>query len=368
MRRIIDTLHQLPEPPPCMAAPSAFRAPAVTAVVIAISVKTMGRRRSNRKRCRATREMSTSKQTRTEHRKENVTGIALGTIASASAAPYGSTVSLWSSSAIVMHFHRAPSVGDNLLFAAGALAGSVVVGLSVHGRLRESEPLGSEADRMIARAIHVCRRGRCGCGGAAGADLKLDRLAGELICRDQSHPIAASQQLAVVARRARRDCAFAARAVPSRACRITPAALSEWTSASIPGSSSAALLQHHESPNVFLELRSPGECRRHFGVARFAGLSRAGKTYSSASRRFRALIACDGDGRPLEPDHGAAIRCCAGVKHTECPTKPAGGLRSATHISRPRAPICRGSPPRRSSPPSTRRRAPIMHTSAGLAL
>jgi hypothetical protein len=45
-------------------------------------------------------------------------GIAIGRIASASATPYGYTVSLWSSGALLIHFRGTPNVGDIYLFAA----------------------------------------------------------------------------------------------------------------------------------------------------------------------------------------------------------------------------------------------------------
>ena len=44
--------------------------------------------------------------------KDSVTGLALGTIVSASAAPYGYTVSVWSSGAIPIRYHSNPTVGD----------------------------------------------------------------------------------------------------------------------------------------------------------------------------------------------------------------------------------------------------------------
>ena len=42
-------------------------------------------------------------------------GIALGTVVLASAAPYGFTVSLWSSGALLIHFRGNPNVGDVFL-------------------------------------------------------------------------------------------------------------------------------------------------------------------------------------------------------------------------------------------------------------
>lgn len=54
---------------------------------------------------------------------------ALTTIVAASAAPYGYTVSVWSTGAVLIHFHSFPNVADVCLFAAGALSGYALVGL-----------------------------------------------------------------------------------------------------------------------------------------------------------------------------------------------------------------------------------------------
>jgi len=74
----------------------------------------------------------------------------LATIASASAAPYGYTITVWSSGALLMHSHGAPAVGDVFLFALGALVGFGVLGLLASGPLSGSRPIERGTDRVVA--------------------------------------------------------------------------------------------------------------------------------------------------------------------------------------------------------------------------
>lgn len=86
-------------------------------------------------------------------RSENL-GNALGTLASSSAAPYGYTISVWSSGAVLIHFRGAPNVGDVLLFAAGALAGFTMIGLFAHRRLGTIEEMATGRERVLAGILH----------------------------------------------------------------------------------------------------------------------------------------------------------------------------------------------------------------------
>lgn len=79
---------------------------------------------------------------------------ALGTIASASAAPYGYTISLWSSGALLFHFHGAPDVVEVFLFVVGALSGFGVIGAIAHGALRERSPLPPGRGHILAGTLH----------------------------------------------------------------------------------------------------------------------------------------------------------------------------------------------------------------------
>jgi hypothetical protein len=51
------------------------------------------------------------------------------TMISSSAVPYGFTISIWSSGALLTHFRGMPGVGEVFLFAGGGLAGFSVLGL-----------------------------------------------------------------------------------------------------------------------------------------------------------------------------------------------------------------------------------------------
>ena len=50
-----------------------------------------------------------------------------------SAAPYGYTLTVWTSGAVTMHARGIPSTLEALLFLAGAVAGFAVVGAAAHG-------------------------------------------------------------------------------------------------------------------------------------------------------------------------------------------------------------------------------------------
>ena len=50
-----------------------------------------------------------------------------------SAAPYGYTLTVWTSGAVTMHSQGIPSTLEALLFLAGAVAGFAVVGAAAHG-------------------------------------------------------------------------------------------------------------------------------------------------------------------------------------------------------------------------------------------
>jgi hypothetical protein len=131
-----------------------------------------------------------------------VTGVALGTIVSASAAPYGYTVSVWSSGAILIHYHSAPTIGDVLLFAAGALLGFSLLGLVAHGALRRTMPLSPGPERVVAGALHWFA-----VGIALGAVILVAQLASWLVwplgsfAATSLYLLVASLQLALVTKR-----------------------------------------------------------------------------------------------------------------------------------------------------------------------
>jgi hypothetical protein len=79
---------------------------------------------------------------------------ALGTIVAASAAPYGYTVTLWSSGAVLLRSHGTPHVADVFAFAAGALAGFGLMAVLARGALARMESLDDAADRVWAGVLH----------------------------------------------------------------------------------------------------------------------------------------------------------------------------------------------------------------------
>lgn len=79
---------------------------------------------------------------------------ALGTIVAASAAPYGYTISIWSSGAMLMHTHGTPNAGEIFAFLAGALCAYGLTSLLARGGLRGTDSLDCAPDRVLAGAMH----------------------------------------------------------------------------------------------------------------------------------------------------------------------------------------------------------------------
>jgi len=80
--------------------------------------------------------------------------MAMATIATASAAPYGYTVSLWSTGALVINYHGFPDPGEVLLFVAGALLGFAIIGAVAHGALRIGGPLRAGPAHIVTGLLH----------------------------------------------------------------------------------------------------------------------------------------------------------------------------------------------------------------------
>jgi hypothetical protein len=72
----------------------------------------------------------------------------------ASAAPYGYTISIWSSGAVLMHSHGTPGVADVFAFLAGALTGFGLLALFSRGAVTTMESLDHAPDRVLAGAMH----------------------------------------------------------------------------------------------------------------------------------------------------------------------------------------------------------------------
>lgn len=135
---------------------------------------------------------------------------ALGTIVSASAAPYGYTVSLWSSGALLIHFHGLPRVGDVFLFLSGALLGFALVGAFAHGALRTTAPLAPDSGHVLTGLLHWFS-----VGVAVGSVALVAEVPGWIawslgsLVATTVYLVGASLQLAVVTARAARKAAVA---------------------------------------------------------------------------------------------------------------------------------------------------------------
>ena len=83
-----------------------------------------------------------------------VLAASLGTVVAASAVPYGYTVSIWSSGAVLMHRLGTPNVLDVFLFVVGALIGFVALGLLAHGSLSRAELPAPGSERVHVGMLH----------------------------------------------------------------------------------------------------------------------------------------------------------------------------------------------------------------------
>jgi spore maturation protein SpmB len=122
----------------------------------------------------------------------------------ASAAPYGYTISIWSSGAVLMRSHGTPRLADVFAFLAGALTGFGLMALLAHGTLIRMEPVDHAPDRVLAGAMHWLAA-----GGAVGAAALLAEIHGweawplGSLAATSIYILGASVQLALVT--ARRD-------------------------------------------------------------------------------------------------------------------------------------------------------------------
>lgn len=80
-------------------------------------------------------------------------GAALSTLLVASAAPYGYTLAIWSSGALLMRSHGVPDVGDVFIFVAGAIAGFNLLGLWVEEGIKRTMPIERRGDRLLAGVL-----------------------------------------------------------------------------------------------------------------------------------------------------------------------------------------------------------------------
>jgi hypothetical protein len=88
------------------------------------------------------------------------------TIVSASAAPYGYTLTIWSAGALLLHFRGAPHVWEMFLFVAGAIAAFAGLWLIGRDAIELSEPVPQGPERAFAGVLDLFAVG-CALGAAA---------------------------------------------------------------------------------------------------------------------------------------------------------------------------------------------------------
>jgi hypothetical protein len=80
---------------------------------------------------------------------------AFATMVSSSAAPYGYTLTVWSSGALLMHFRHAPSVWEVFLFLAGAVVAFAVLSMMGRGPIERADPVSQPSARALAGALDL---------------------------------------------------------------------------------------------------------------------------------------------------------------------------------------------------------------------
>lgn len=90
---------------------------------------------------------------------------------SSSAAPYGYTLTVWSSGALLIHFRRAPAVWEVFLFLAGAVAAFAALSLFGHAPIEDSDPVSQPSARAMAGALDLFA-----VGAAVGAAALLSKI------------------------------------------------------------------------------------------------------------------------------------------------------------------------------------------------
>lgn len=90
----------------------------------------------------------------------------LQAVVATSAAPYGYTLTVWTSGAVTIHSHGIPSALEALLFLAGAVTGFAAVGALAHGSPTEVLNASSESRVRLWGGFHLPSVGAA-IGGAA---------------------------------------------------------------------------------------------------------------------------------------------------------------------------------------------------------
>jgi hypothetical protein len=99
---------------------------------------------------------------------------ALKSVGRGSALPYGYTLTVWSSGAVLMHSHGPPPVGDVFLFLLGGIAAFGAVAGAARGASDAPEP--PHADLLATGASHFVA-----VAGAVGAAALIGDIGGGIV-------------------------------------------------------------------------------------------------------------------------------------------------------------------------------------------
>jgi len=77
------------------------------------------------------------------------------TIVSASAAPYGYTLTIWSTGALLLHFRGPPHVWEVFAFVAGAIAAFAGLWMIGRGAIERSDPIPQGPERAFAGVLDL---------------------------------------------------------------------------------------------------------------------------------------------------------------------------------------------------------------------
>jgi len=80
---------------------------------------------------------------------------AFATMVSSSAAPYGYTLTIWSSGALLIHFRHSPAVWEVFLFLTGAVAAFAGLWLLGRGTIEHAKPVSHQSSRAMAGALDL---------------------------------------------------------------------------------------------------------------------------------------------------------------------------------------------------------------------
>lgn len=90
---------------------------------------------------------------------------ALATVVRRSALPYGYTLTIWASGAVLEHAHGTPDVAETFLFVLGGVAGFILVGLA--SRIERNPPVEPQSGDLVRTGFIQAAAVGLGLGAAA---------------------------------------------------------------------------------------------------------------------------------------------------------------------------------------------------------